>query len=51
MLCNNLNGKMVWKRIDTFIYITESLCCKPEINTTLPVNYGSGDGSVLSDSL
>ena len=28
--CNNLNGKRTWKRIDTCICITESLCCTPE---------------------
>ena len=35
ILCNNLNGKRIWKRIDTCICITESLCCTPETNTTL----------------
>ena len=27
VLCNNLNGKRIWTRIDTCIWITESLCC------------------------
>ena len=33
IVCNNLNGKRIWKRIDTHICTTESLCCVPEINT------------------
>ena len=39
ILCNNQNGKTIWRRIDTCICITESLCCTPEINTTLLINY------------
>ena len=35
---NDLNGKRIWKRIDTCICITESLCCTPEANTTLLIN-------------
>ena len=38
-LCNNLNGKIIWKRIDTCICITASFCCTPETNTTLLINY------------
>ena len=38
ILCNNLNGRRIWKRIDTRTYITESLCCTPETNTTLLIN-------------
>ena len=34
-----LNGKRIWKRIDTGIHITQSLCYTPEINTTLLINY------------
>ena len=34
-----LNGKKELKRIDTCIRITESLCCIPETNTTLLINY------------
>ena len=30
---NNLNGKRMWKRIDTWICINASLCCTPETNT------------------
>ena len=29
---NNLHGKRIWKRIDTCICITESLCYKPKNN-------------------
>ena len=32
ILCNNLNGKRISRRIDTCICITESLCCTPETN-------------------
>ena len=42
VLCNNLNGKRIWKRIDIHVYtcicITESLCCTPETGTTLLIN-------------
>ena len=34
VLCNNLNGKRIWKRINTCICTTESLCCTPETITT-----------------
>ena len=27
ILCNNLNGKRIWKRIDICICTTESFCC------------------------
>ena len=29
----------IWKRIDTCVCVTESLCCTPETNTTLLINY------------
>ena len=35
VFCNNLNGRRVWKRIDTCVYITESPCSTPETNTLL----------------
>ena len=38
IFCNNLNGKGIWKRRDTCISITESLCCTPETSTPLLVN-------------
>ena len=37
IFCNSVNGKRIWKRIDTCICITESLCWIPESNTTLLV--------------
>ena len=39
--CNNLIGKTIWKRTDICIGITESLCCTPETNTTLLINYAA----------
>ena len=38
MLCGTLDGRRVWKRMDTFTNMTESLCCSPEAVTTLFVN-------------
>ena len=37
----HLYGKRIWKRMDTYIYIyiTESLNCTTETNTTLYINY------------
>ena len=35
----HLNGKRIWKIIDTYICITESLCCTLETNTTLLIYY------------
>ena len=36
LLClNNLYGKRMWKKIDIYVCITESLCGKPETNATL----------------
>ena len=34
-------GERICKRIDTCIWITESLCCTPEMNTILLINYAS----------
>ena len=39
VFCDNLNGKRIRKRIGTCICITKSLCCTPETNTTLLINY------------
>ena len=33
--CENLYGKRIWKRIDVWICITESLCCTVELIATL----------------
>ena len=35
ILCNNLKGKRILKRIDIWLCVTESLCCTPETNTLL----------------
>ena len=37
--CGDLNGKEIQKRVDICIYITDSLCCTVETNTTLSINY------------
>ena len=39
LFCSNLNGKIIWKRIDSCIRITESLWCTPETNRILLINY------------
>ena len=41
ILFNNLNGKIIWKRIDTCIRRSKSLCCTPENNITLLINYNT----------
>ena len=54
ILCNNLNGKRIRKRIDTCICRTESLCYTPEINRALLVQLCAVLRSValvVSDSL
>ena len=38
IFCNNLNRKKSLKT-DTHICMTESLCCMPETNTALLINY------------
>ena len=35
ILCNDLYGKRILKRVDICIYVTDSLCWKAEVNTTL----------------
>ena len=35
IFCDNLWGKRIYKRLDMFMCITESLCCATEIITTL----------------
>ena len=37
--CNNLIGKISWKRTYICIGIAESLCCASETNRTLLINY------------
>ena len=39
MLWGRLEGKGVWERMDTCIYMAESLLCPPETITTLFINY------------
>ena len=39
MLCGNLDGRGVWGRMDTCVCVAESLCCPPEITTTLLISY------------
>ena len=34
MLCGSLDGRGVWRRMDTCMCMTESLCCPPETTTT-----------------
>ena len=38
ILRSNLNGKRIWRRIDTCGCVTESFCCTPEANTTLLIS-------------
>ena len=39
LLFGNLDGRVVWRRMDTCICMAESLCCSPETATTLFVNW------------
>ena len=39
IVCNGLNGKIIWKIIDTSVCITESLCSTLEPNIILLVDY------------
>ena len=39
MLCGSLDGRGVWRRMDTYVCMTESLPCSPETITTLFVNW------------
>ena len=38
-LCGNLDGRGVWERMDTCIYVAESLHCSSETITTLLIDY------------
>ena len=58
MSCGSLDGTGVWGRMDTCVYMAESLCCSPETTTTLLVGYTPIQNkmfqfsrSVMSDSL
>ena len=39
MLCGSLDGREVLGEMDTYICMAESLCCSPEIITTLLIAY------------
>ena len=39
MFCGSLDGRGVWGRMDTCIWMAESLCCPPEVVTTLWISY------------
>ena len=38
-LCDRLNGRGVWGRMDTCIWMAEALCCPPETITTLLIGH------------
>ena len=39
MLCGSLDGMGVWGRVDTSLYMAESLGCPPETVTTLLISH------------
>jgi len=39
MVCGSLDGRGVWRRIDTCICMAEALHCSPETITTLLISY------------
>ena len=39
MLCASLDGRKVWERMDTGIYVAVSLCYLPETTRTLLICY------------
>ena len=39
MLCGSLDERGVWGRVDTCIFIAESLCFAPEAVTALLIGY------------
>jgi len=39
MLCGSLDGRGVWGRMDTCIWVAEFLCCPPETITILLLSY------------
>ena len=39
MLCGSLDGRGVWRRMDTCICMAEALHCSPETITTLLISY------------
>ena len=51
MLCGNLDRRGVWGRMDTCIYMVESLCCTYETITTLLTSYAMLCAKSLQSSL
>ena len=51
MLCGSLYGKEVWRRMDTRVCMTESLCCEPETITIVNRLSDQISRSVVSNSL
>ena len=47
MLCGSLDRREVWRRMDTCIYIAESLRCSPETITTLLIGYAAAAAKLL----
>ena len=41
IFCSSLGGKRVWGRMDTCIFMAESLCCPPETITKLLIVHTS----------
>ena len=39
MLCAGLDGRGIWRRMETCICTAESLCCPPETITILLINF------------
>ena len=39
VLRGSLDGRKVWGRMDTCIYMAETLCCSPETTITLLTGY------------
>ena len=39
MFCGGLDGRRVWKRMDTSICVAESLCCSHKTITILLIGY------------
>ena len=48
MFYASLDGRGVWGRMDTCVWMAESLCCSPETTTTLLTGYTSMQSKVYS---
>ena len=51
MWCASLDGRGVWKRMDTCICMAESLCCSPETTTTLLISYTKKRASLVAEMI